>query len=614
VPSSDHLYAVHVVDANCAYAVGQGGTIIKWDGNVWTEEVSGTTTALRGVWAASCDEVFAVGDHFPGDATRQGVLRRVGGLWQVLSVPGEIPDPPESNDHRTLFAISGSSASDVHIHGSNVYFNGRADANPLRWNGSALEEVTVHAFNGARVYDIWSVAADETYAAEFVVSNPSLIHRFDGAQWSQIHTGPSETLRGVWVDPAGDMFTAGAQCSVHRLTGSSTWETSADLFPCAATQNEMWGVFGVDKALAGDSPSVFAVGEAGTIYHYSEGWQALTSPVGNDLRDVHGADGLILAVGHEGTVMSFEPPTWRDARSFASTTIPVSFQVLSPTEMYGGGRWSFGGPSGNRSNEQAVRSWNDVSGDWEVLASSPSSTLGVYAAPTGEVFTGRRAGGPHPLAMYDTGTWTNVADLTERGHTLWGTAADNVYIAEQTAILAHWDGVTLVESTEVSQKIEAIWGPSEDEVWFVGTYSSTHRLCAPGGCGATGLSGFTGLWSDFSQSPPVGNHWWSVHGTSSNDVWIGGDSGQLRHYDGAGFTNFAVDCSSEVLHLVAFKNDDAYAACDSGELFRFDGLRWTRFKQQFPITQIVAMAGYAGELYVLGADGTVRRLWRARLP
>ncbi len=43
------------------FAVGDGGTILHYNGSVWSEMTSGTTQDLEGVWGSSGSDVFAVG-------------------------------------------------------------------------------------------------------------------------------------------------------------------------------------------------------------------------------------------------------------------------------------------------------------------------------------------------------------------------------------------------------------------------------------------------------------------------------------------------------------------------------------------------------------------------
>ena len=43
------------------FAVGSGGTILKYNGTSWSSMTSGTTNQLNSVWGSSGTNVFAVG-------------------------------------------------------------------------------------------------------------------------------------------------------------------------------------------------------------------------------------------------------------------------------------------------------------------------------------------------------------------------------------------------------------------------------------------------------------------------------------------------------------------------------------------------------------------------
>ena len=45
------------------FVVGSAGTILHYDGNVWTTMTSGTTGIIGSVWGSSPSDVFAVGNN-----------------------------------------------------------------------------------------------------------------------------------------------------------------------------------------------------------------------------------------------------------------------------------------------------------------------------------------------------------------------------------------------------------------------------------------------------------------------------------------------------------------------------------------------------------------------
>lgn len=57
-----NLYGVFVVNPSLAFAVGDTGTMLRWDGTLWASILSGTPNTLRGVWMVSPTDGWAVGN------------------------------------------------------------------------------------------------------------------------------------------------------------------------------------------------------------------------------------------------------------------------------------------------------------------------------------------------------------------------------------------------------------------------------------------------------------------------------------------------------------------------------------------------------------------------
>ena len=56
------LTSVWGAESNNVWAVGDGGTILKWNGAAWTSLPSGTTNGLNAVWGTDANNIWAVGD------------------------------------------------------------------------------------------------------------------------------------------------------------------------------------------------------------------------------------------------------------------------------------------------------------------------------------------------------------------------------------------------------------------------------------------------------------------------------------------------------------------------------------------------------------------------
>ena len=61
LPQGNTLTGVWGTSASNAWAVGQAGTILKWNGSAWAAQPSGTTQDLNGIWGVDANNVWAVG-------------------------------------------------------------------------------------------------------------------------------------------------------------------------------------------------------------------------------------------------------------------------------------------------------------------------------------------------------------------------------------------------------------------------------------------------------------------------------------------------------------------------------------------------------------------------
>ncbi|MCD4652437.1 hypothetical protein K8T06_00705, partial [bacterium] len=64
LPQGNSLNGIYGISSDHIYAVGDYGTILRWDGLNWSQESRETDLSLRDVWGSSADHVFAVGGEY----------------------------------------------------------------------------------------------------------------------------------------------------------------------------------------------------------------------------------------------------------------------------------------------------------------------------------------------------------------------------------------------------------------------------------------------------------------------------------------------------------------------------------------------------------------------
>ena len=152
-PQGNDLHDVYASSPRDAWAVGDHGTLLHWDGGRWTPRESGVGERLRAVAGNGPHDVWAVGDlgaaiHSDGDRWQ---LRRVPGLPREL---GDVWVSPAGH----AWAVGGDAVA--------------------RWDGSGW---TVEAVPGARFATVWGSADEDVWAG-----GGEFLRRWDGTHWSDV--------------------------------------------------------------------------------------------------------------------------------------------------------------------------------------------------------------------------------------------------------------------------------------------------------------------------------------------------------------------------------------------------------------------------------------------
>jgi uncharacterized protein (TIGR03437 family) len=176
---------------NQGLAVGAYGKYFTWNGQRnyggwdWVEKDTGFPHHLWGVWGASANDAYAVGDFGT-------VLHFDGTVW--TRVPG-IPT------QMTLSKIWGAGSTNIWAvgdYGTILHFDGAAWT--LQYSGTQ-----------EHLYGIWGNSASNIYA----VGGRGAVLRYDGHMWSAEASGTTKLLAGVW-GTSGSLWAAGDGVILHR--------------------------------------------------------------------------------------------------------------------------------------------------------------------------------------------------------------------------------------------------------------------------------------------------------------------------------------------------------------------------------------------------------------
>jgi photosystem II stability/assembly factor-like uncharacterized protein len=176
------------------YAIGEGGLILhSQDGTAWTQQNSGVSQELFGIWGASAQDVYIVGD--------QGLIlhsTNSGQSWVTLT----------SNTTSLLHGIWGSSPDDIYVVGYQSPILHSSDQGKT-WTQQTRDPPDWLA-------SVWGSGPNDVYA---VGAKGTILHSTDkGLSWSQDRDLLlSFSLCAVWGKSPNEVFMVGQSGNLLRL-------------------------------------------------------------------------------------------------------------------------------------------------------------------------------------------------------------------------------------------------------------------------------------------------------------------------------------------------------------------------------------------------------------
>ncbi|MBI4021154.1 MAG: hypothetical protein HY369_02840 [Candidatus Aenigmarchaeota archaeon] len=223
-PTVNTLRAVFVDSPHSAWAVGDAGTVLHWNGRCWLPAaLASRHDDLLAVWGRGRD-VWIGGQH-----------RLL--LHRPLSTGGMIV----STQH-TIRSISGSGPADLWLladENTAIHIGGD------RYHDMPMAKLESDCFNAIGGTDSENV---------FAVGDLGVVARWDGSEWRDVPSTTGDTFTAVCGGDAGDIWATTAAGDLWRLTGAG-WERAASL-PYALN-----GVCFVDGV-------VWACGERGIVMQH----------------------------------------------------------------------------------------------------------------------------------------------------------------------------------------------------------------------------------------------------------------------------------------------------------------------------------------------------------
>lgn len=304
------IHAVWSADINNAWVAGDSGSILHWDGTVWTKEVSPTTQAIRGLWGSSPCDVWAAAD----DAT---ILHRICsenvGHWVTESYH-------PFNISGNLFHVW------VQSDDSNmVWFVGDNGTILLRNNGNLINCSTG---SDQALRGVWGTAYDGIWVVGKEGNFGTILHG-NCNSWTAMPQSTPDHLIKIWGSSKDDIWIVGEFGSIlHRTAAESSgsrshsaWERLPDdkvpvnscMENTPSHRCHLTGIWGSGKQ------NVWAVGGGATFLRWNATdavWNSISVPLPTYFEDINGsgacngwASGGFLDANRnlKGTILGYMP-------------------------------------------------------------------------------------------------------------------------------------------------------------------------------------------------------------------------------------------------------------------------------------------------------------------
>jgi hypothetical protein len=274
--TEENLAAVWVAALGDAYAVGDHGTLLHYDGLVWSPiaDVPGldASVSLIGIWGqAEPRDIYLLG------SSRQ-VFHFSGGTWSMSM-------PPSAN---VVSALTARSPSDV--------FAGGILGESWHFDGSQWQSVTASQTSPLATFSALATAGNTVFGAG-KVGNDGQIWMLQGSAWTTALTGIGPAVKAVWIHDSSGLAVGLTGGTPVAAVFDGTWK-AAPVPPPAGDYYAVWGSSGSD---------IFVGGPNGTLQHFDgTAWKQMTAPSSVKVAGISGSSSTdVFAVGDGGAIWHY---------------------------------------------------------------------------------------------------------------------------------------------------------------------------------------------------------------------------------------------------------------------------------------------------------------------
>lgn len=477
------LFAIDGNAQGQAWAVGDDGLILHFDGQHWQREASSTDINLRAVLCAPDNRVYAAG------AEGTVLMRNQDGLWISLECP------LSSGFHALLMLDDGSL-----LLGGGRYF---VDKGGFRGELVLYKDGAFKALDFNQ--DMPRLRALKSYKeGVLIVGDQGHLYYLNNWRIDKLESNCRHDLMDIIVLSTGEALVVGDYGTVMtaandftqalapppQTEAASPWETMS-----SPSKKQLWDI------TEGPDGSCYACGEAGTVLRLNgDTWQQLPAPSDLAVHCIWDSGSGLFAAGQLGRIYRFDGEQWS-----LHYDLHLDITILG---MWGSGPNSIFAVG----DEGLILHFDGLR--WQRMPSGTKSALySLWAWDEQRML----APGDFGLVLrYNGSEWTDFNIGSENFlYGIWGDSLSNIYAVGLSGTLAHFNGQRWQPmATRLRADLLGISGSEQAGVFIVGTSGSVMRLAGD-------------QWLTEESGTDAGLR--AVCATQSGVVYAVGDRGTIIH-------------------------------------------------------------------------------------
>jgi len=357
--------------------------------------------------------------------------------WEITLVPGDyssaVYSSYEGGPDRTKHAIPEGT-----LHFSTTYFWHVRHQDQVgawsRWSAETWfttppcspDGWTEFTAPGRGLLSVWGTSPSDLFAVRWDVISRigAKIQHYNGAAWTDMESGPTNELYGLWGSSSHDVFAVGADGEIVHYDGTAWSHMDSGV---TSSLYDLWG---------SSSTDVFAVGRLGTILHYDGAvWGSMDSGTTTQLCGIWGnSSNDVFAVGLSGIILHYNGVVW-SAMSSGTTQSLYAVWGASSDDVFAAGE--HGG----------IVHYDGTA--WSPMGSATSWSLyDIWGSSSSDVFAIGERG---TISHYDGSIWSLMDGAVTDGLTdVWGTSATDVFVLSQYGRMLYYRGAVPLTSVSPS--------------------------------------------------------------------------------------------------------------------------------------------------------------------